>query len=164
MGSKIEKKQATKEKKQKPILIESYDSDEDSDEKPDDEYNDDDDDEVEFIEKKRKKPRYSSDEEDNDSDVQEIQDESNPPLGSVRRKYLPKNNKNRLNHFRVTKKLKNQLFNVNHPIFNIDDHHQQIQDRFMIGINFSFILQLLMPIFTLIESSVILKNIQKVLA
>ncbi len=88
LGSKIEKKPAnTTGTKKKPILLESYGSDEDSDEKIDDE--DDDDDDVEIIEKKRKKRRDSSDDDDDDddddSDIQEIQDESNQPVELVKK-------------------------------------------------------------------------------
>ncbi|CAF1354682.1 unnamed protein product [Rotaria sordida] len=76
LGSKIEKKKS----KTKPIIIESYDSDEDSDEKLDDEENDDDDD-IEIIEKRRKR-RHDISDEDNNSDIEEEQDEINQPIGS----------------------------------------------------------------------------------
>lgn len=76
-GSKTEKPQPGKPKapgsQKKPILIESYDSDEDSDEKLDGDFNDDDDDDddVDIIEKKRKKRRDSSDEIDSDNNDEE---------------------------------------------------------------------------------------------
>ncbi|CAF3448324.1 unnamed protein product [Rotaria sp. Silwood1] len=78
LGSKIEKKKT--ETKTKPVIIESYGSDEDSDEKFDDE-DDDDDDVIEVIGKKRRKRGDSSDD-DNDSDIEEEQDEVNQPIGS----------------------------------------------------------------------------------
>jgi hypothetical protein len=87
LGSKIEKKNPTTGTKKKPILIESYVSDEDSDEKVDE---DDDDDEIEIIGKKRRKRGDMSDD-DGDSDIEEEQDETNQPVGSVRKKFIWKN-------------------------------------------------------------------------
>jgi len=88
LGSKIEKKTSKTGTKKKPILIESYVSDEDSDEKIDE---DDDDDEIEIIRKKRRKQGDMSDDDDGDSDIEQEQDETNQPVGSVRKKvYLEK--------------------------------------------------------------------------
>ena len=90
-GSKTEKPQQGKPKatgsQKKPILIESYDSDEDSDEKLDGDFNDDDDDDdddVKIIEKKRKKRRDSSDEIDSDNDDEQEEEEDNRRTKSVR--------------------------------------------------------------------------------
>ena len=83
MGEKTGKQQNTTKptgSQKKPILIDSYNSDEDSDEKLDGDY--DDEDEVEIIESKRKKRKDSSDEVD--SDDEEEQAEGNQAARSVR--------------------------------------------------------------------------------
>lgn len=167
LGSKIEKKKPTTktaETKKKPALIESYDSDEDSDEKLDDE--DDDDDEIEVIGKKRKKRGDMSDDDD-DSDIEEIQDEGSRPVGSVRKKENIISRKRIINLFvfRVMKKLKHLSFNVNHLMFNINDHHQHIQHQFMTSIEiFNFLFSSFNSIiFCFVENLDHLKNIPKVL-
>jgi hypothetical protein len=83
-GLKTEQKKSTTGTKKTPILIESYDSDEDSDEQLDND-DDDDDDDVEIIEKKRKKRKDSSEEDDSDIEEEEEQEnKSNRRHGSVR--------------------------------------------------------------------------------
>jgi len=136
-GSKIEQQKSKPEKKSKPILIESYDSDDDSDVQGDDD--DDDDDDIEVIQKKRKRRGDFEDEDDDDdddgsdSDAEEVADEPERTQGSVGEK----NNSlilklvNMIICFRVMKMPKNQLFNVNHLKFNINEHHKQIQHQSM---------------------------------
>ena len=122
LGSKIEKEKTTIEPKKKPTLIESYDSDENSDENSDDE--------IEVIGKKRKKRGDSSEDDDDDdnNNIEEEQDETNRPIGSVSRKFYLKKCR-QFKSFRVTMKLKYQLFNVNHQTFNIHEHVPKIQHQ-----------------------------------